>query len=534
MSAIVTRISYLSSWLRLWARQASNDFAACRAERIATTASVIERIAIPNLIGAIGLGAIYAVKFSAPALLLAALPLVVVVGLSLITLPGAHFTVPRFATADPVRSINSYAGALGIAWFILLTALNDLPLEGDRAGVAVFALGALFIGGTAFAQLPMAGLIFMTTIGVRVALTLQDLVSVPLAYDLLIVLAIATMVIINHGQALSLTKHLLMQQELRALERERADQERRLVDERHAAAVEQERRLSVDRAAAREARRDAMADHARRFEATVATVVGRMGEIVVELGESTERLGDVGTRSARHVALLGDRARIVGASMSSAASASVQMRAAIDGVGHEVDAQVAATTTAATSSAAARSSTRALAASAAQVRGITAEIERIAGMTNRLALNALIEAARSGEAGRAFAVVAAEVKSLAGETGGAASRIAGHIAEMDRRTADVAAAVDAIVDQVARIASGATDIARQIGDQRSATGDIVAGVEEARSGALMIESDLKALAGQAAVATGLAERMTDIAATVTDHSRALNNASQAFGVRLIA
>ena len=82
-----------------------------------------------------------------------------------------------------------------------------------------------------------------------------------------------------------------------------------------------------------------------------------------------------------------------------------------------------------------------------QVHMVSSTIETIARKTNMLALNATIEAARAGDAGRSFAVVAAEVKKLAHDTRAATSKIALTIGELTREAGAVTSEIKTGVER---------------------------------------------------------------------------------------
>ncbi|WP_027672733.1 methyl-accepting chemotaxis protein [Rheinheimera baltica] len=110
-----------------------------------------------------------------------------------------------------------------------------------------------------------------------------------------------------------------------------------------------------------------------------------------------------------------------------------------------------------------------LRSSSDNIQRITEVINNVAEQTNLLALNAAIEAARAGEQGRGFAVVADEVRALAGKTARATNDIAAMLSDIREQSQQTAKqmtqlqqAGDQVQQELQQVAIGVTDINSQI------------------------------------------------------------------------
>jgi len=133
---------------------------------------------------------------------------------------------------------------------------------------------------------------------------------------------------------------------------------------------------------------------------------------------------------------------------------------------------------------------RGLTASAETIGRVVELISAIAEQTNMLALNATIESARAGEAGLGFAVVAGEVKELAGQTAKAIEEITQQVHAIQSATEGAVTAFGNVSEVIGEMEHVTSAVAAAAEQQNAATAEIARNVEEAHLGTEQVAQNI--------------------------------------------
>ncbi len=173
-----------------------------------------------------------------------------------------------------------------------------------------------------------------------------------------------------------------------------------------------------------------------------------------------------------------------------------------------------------------------LAGSTRSIGEVVGLIRAIAEQTNLLALNATIEAARAGASGAGFAVVAQEVKELAGQTSRATEDISNHIIGVQGTTDDTVASVQQMTARIAEIQQEIRAISASVAQQNTATSEIARSVLESARTSSDVSASIAVASNAIGEAGACAQEALGAADGVAEAAKGLAKDLDAFFLRM--
>ena len=244
-------------------------------------------------------------------------------------------------------------------------------------------------------------------------------------------------------------------------------------------------RLSAERAAAQEtqiARTKRIDGLTSAFDAAVKEVLQGVSNAAEEMNATAQSMSSIAEETRGRATSASSASTQTSSNVQTVASAAEQLSGSISEISRQVQQSAKSSREAVGQATETQETVHRLARSAERIGEVVNLISDIAEQTNLLALNATIEAARAGEAGKGFAVVASEVKSLATQTTKATEEIGQQIAEIQGATGGAVEAIEVIAKTVEELSGIAGSISAAVEEQTAATDEIARNVQEAASG----------------------------------------------------
>lgn len=237
-------------------------------------------------------------------------------------------------------------------------------------------------------------------------------------------------------------------------------------------------------------KRRSMNEMADGFEANVENVVAAVSQAADTMVALADTLSHASKSASDRSAEVAASSQEATGNVQTVAAASEEMTNSLAEVSQRVSQSAEMTDGAARKTVSTTETVSKLSTSAQTIGDVISMISDIAEQTNLLALNATIEAARAGEAGKGFAVVASEVKGLASQTARATEQISTQITGMQADTTAVVEAIGKIGGMIEELNTGSASIAAAVEEQHSSTQEIARNTQHAADGTQQVTANI--------------------------------------------
>ena len=264
------------------------------------------------------------------------------------------------------------------------------------------------------------------------------------------------------------------------------------------------------------------------FEMRVSEVVSAVQAASTEMQASAESLSAIAERASKESVSVASASEEASTNVQTVASAAEELSASIGEVNQRINGSSQMATDAVGEVERTNTAVEGLKGATEKIGDVIKLIKDIAEQTNLLALNATIEAARAGEAGKGFAVVASEVKTLATQTQKATEDISSQIGEMQTAAGSCVSAIEAIGAKITGINEALTVIASAAEEQAASTQEIAQNVHQAATGTGEVSSKITGVTEAAGETGRMSSEVLDASADLSKQAEVLGKEVDAF------
>jgi len=264
------------------------------------------------------------------------------------------------------------------------------------------------------------------------------------------------------------------------------------------------------------------------FREVVQAVLETVSSNSSQMETTAKSLSSISTQTTEQASSVAAASEEASANVQAVAAASEELSASISEISRQISQTKEVVDKASEATIQTDARIAGLAEAAQKIGEVLSLIQDIAEQTNLLALNATIEAARAGEAGKGFAVVASEVKELATQTANATEAISEQITSIQQETDSSVEAIRGIAETMSEVSSATEAIAAAVEEQGASTSEIASNVQQAAAGSNEVSQNIAGVTQAADESQSSADQVLAAAQNVAGDAGKLRNVVDEF------